>query len=115
MIDYSTELVEALKTILPTHFEMKLTSKTPTPCISYLLLTNIDKETGDTIGYSEIIFQVKVWGNDLAEINKYAKEIDKKLRPIGFTRIGGGGELYDTQSTLIQKPMSYRATGLENY
>ena len=115
MIDYSTELVKALEKILPTHFEMVLTSGTKTPCISYLQLTNIDTTTGDTLGYSDITFQVKVWGNDLQEINKYANEIDKALRPIGFTRIGGGGELYDNQSTLIQKPMTYKARAIENY
>ena len=37
MINYHRELVKALNTILPTHYEMTLTSKTKTPCISYML------------------------------------------------------------------------------
>ena len=34
MIDYHTQLKSALNSVLPTHYEMTLTSKTKTPCIS---------------------------------------------------------------------------------
>ena len=35
MIDYNSQLVNALKTILPTYYELTLTEGTKTPCISY--------------------------------------------------------------------------------
>lgn len=114
MIDFHQELVSALNTVLPTHYELALTSKTKTPCISYQEANNADTETGDTIGYSEISYTVKVWGNDIAIIQQYAKEVDKVLRPLGFKR-GASGELYDRNSTMIQKIMTYTAKAYEEY
>ena len=40
MISYHKELVNKLKTILPTHYELALHSGLKTPCISYMLLDN---------------------------------------------------------------------------
>jgi hypothetical protein len=112
MIDYSKELVTALKTILPVHYELQLTSGTQTPCISYQERNNAVDTNGDTLGYSRISYTVKVWGNDIALLNNYAKEIDRVLRPIGFKRISVG-ELYDINSTMIQKIMTFEAMALE--
>jgi hypothetical protein len=114
MIDYNKEMVSALKTILPTHHELTLHSGLKTPCISYQELNNYAAEEGDTLGYSKVSFQIKVWGNDLALLFKYAREIDKKLRPLGFTRISSG-ELYDRASSMIQKILTYEATALETF
>ena len=116
MIDYHKQLVSALGSILPTHYEMALTSKTKTPCISYLELSNIEETAvvGASIGYSRIIYQVKVWANDLGQIQQYSKEVDKKLKALGFKRISSG-ELYDSNSTLIQKIFSYEALAYEEF
>ena len=114
MIDYHSELVSALNTVLPTHYELALTKNTKTPCISYQERNNYDTETGDTLGYSRIIYTVKVWANDIAQIQQYAKEIDRVLRPLGFKRTSSN-ELHDPQSTMIQKIMTYEASALENY
>lgn len=114
MIDYHSNLTTALKTVLPTHYEMTLTRGIKTPCISYMEVNNADTQTGDTIGYSRISYQVKVWGNDIAMLQRYALEIDKVLRPLGFKRISSG-ELYDRNSTMIQKIMTYECLALENY
>lgn len=114
MINYHKELVAALNTILPTHYELALTSGTKTPCISYQERNNIDTETGDTLGYSRISFTIKVWGNNIGELQQYALEIDKTLRPLGFKRISSN-ELYDTQSTMIQKILSYECLALEQF
>ena len=114
MIDYHSNLVSALKTVLPTHYEMTLTSKTETPCISYMETNNYTSSSGDTLGYSFITYQVKVWANDIALIQRYALEIDDVLRPLGFKRIASG-ELYDNASSMIQKIMTYEALALENY
>ncbi|MGM9543617.1 MAG: hypothetical protein ACI3T9_01405 [Romboutsia timonensis] len=114
MIDYHTTLVSALKTVLPTHYEMTLHSGLKTPCISYMELNNYSSEVGDTLGYSRITYQVKVWSNDIGEIQKYALEIDKVLRPLGWKRIASG-ELYDNNSSMIQKVMTYEALASESY
>ena len=114
MIDFNKELVSALNTILPTHYEMALTKTTTTPCISYMELNNYVAVSGSTIGYSYITYQVKVWGNKISVLNKYALEIDKVLRPLGFKRVSSG-ELYDNQSTMIQKILTFEALALEDY
>lgn len=114
MIDYHNSLVSALKTVLPAHYEMTLTSKTETPCISYMEMNNYVSSLGDTIGYSRITYQVKVWATDIALIQRYALEIDEVLRPLGFKRVASG-ELYDNASSMIQKIMTYEALALENY
>lgn len=114
MIDYHKELVSALKTILPTHYEMTLTANTTTPCISYMEMNNYVSSSGDTLAYSRISYQVKVWGNDIADLQKYALQIDAVLKPLGFLRVSSG-ELYDRNSTMIQKIMTYEALAYETY
>ena len=114
MIDFHKEIVTALNTILPTHYEMTLTSKTKTPCISYMEINNSMQETGDTLGYSRLSYQVKVWGNEIAILQKYSIDIDRAMRTLGFTRISTN-ELYDRNSTMIQKILTYEALAKENY
>lgn len=114
MINYHKELVSALTKVLPTHYEMALTSKTETPCISYMEMNNFTSASGDTLGYSVISYQVKVWANTIGEIQQYALEVDKALRPLGFKRVSSG-ELYDNNSTMIQKIMTYEALASETY
>lgn len=114
MINYHSELVKALNSVLPTHYELALTSNTKTPCISYQERNNYISSTGDTLGYSYISYTVKVWGNDIGELQRYSLQIDNVLRTIGFKRISSQ-ELHDTQSTMIQKILTYEALALENY
>jgi hypothetical protein len=114
MINYHAELVKALSSVLPTHYEMTLTAKTQTPCISYMETNNYVSTNGDTLGYSMITYQVKVWGNKLADLQKYALEVDDVLRPLGFTRTSSN-ELYDRNSTMIQKILTYEAMALEEF
>lgn len=114
MIDFHKDLVSVLNTILPTHYELHLTSNTETPCISYQERNNAVNVNGDTLGYSNISYTVKVWGNNLADLQKYAIDIDNKLRPMGWKRVSSN-ELYDINSTMIQKILTYEALFLESY
>lgn len=116
MIDYHKEVVSALQTVLPTHYEMALTKGTETPCISYMETNNYiaTEPSGATRSYNYITYQVKVWGNDIATIQSYAKEVDRVMRTIGFKRISSG-ELYDINSTMIQKIMTFEALALEDF
>ena len=114
MIDYHSTLVSALKQILPTHYEMTLHSGIKTPCISYMELSNAAEEEGDTLGYSRLQYQIKLWGNEIATLQRYAQQIDAALRPLGWKRVNSV-ELYDPNSAMIQKVMTYEATGFENF
>ena len=114
MIDYHSTLVSALKQILPTHYEMTLHSGIETPCISYMELSNAAEEEGDTLGYSRLQYQIKVWSNKIADLQKYALQIDAALRPLGWKRINAV-ELHDPNSTMMQKVMTFEATGFENF
>lgn len=114
MINYHETMVEELNKILPTYYEMILHKGIKTPCISYMELDNSDDATGDTIGYSNIIYQVKVWSNKLDELQRYALEIDRALRLLGFSR-SSSSEIYDNQSTMIQKVMTFNKLMKEEY
>lgn len=114
MIDYHSNIVSALSNILPTHYEMVLHSGLQIPCISYMETNNYSSTTGDTLGYSRITYQIKVWGNNISDLQKYALQIDKVMKPLGFTRIASG-ELYDNNSTMIQKILTYEALALEEF
>lgn len=116
MIDYNSALVAALNTILPTHYEMHLHSGLDVPCISYMELNNYSatETVGATVGYSHITYQVKVWSNKVAELQQYAQKIDRKLRTLGFKRVASN-ELYDINSTMMQKILTYECLALEEF
>ena len=114
MIDFHKQLVAALKTNHPTHYELNLHSGLETPCISYQERNNTMNETGDTLGYSTISYTIKVWGNDLAAIQENAIKIDNLLRPMGWKRTSSQ-ELHDINTTMIQKIMTYEALAKEDY
>lgn len=114
MVDYSTELVKALKQILPTYHELKLTQGLKTPCFSYQEANNYADTEGDTLGYSKISYQIKIWGTDIAIIQKYLLELDKTMRKLGFKRTSVG-ELSDRNSSMIQKITIYEALAYEEF
>ena len=82
--------------------------------ISYMETNNYVDTNGDTLGYSRIVYQVKVWGNEIKDLQLYAQQIDNVLRPLGWTRTSSG-ELFDRESTMCQKIMTYEALGLESF
>lgn len=114
MVNYHEALVTSLKSILPTHYEMTLHSGLATPCISYMEKNNYVQSNGDTLGYSVVTYQIKVWSNKLSELQQYALEIDNALRPLGWKRTSSG-ELYDNESAMIQKIMTYEALFKEDF
>lgn len=114
MIDYHTTLRNALNNILPTHYESELKSGMGTPCISYMENNNYTSQDGDTLGYSVISYTVKVWGNHIADLQRYSIAIDAVMRPLGFKRTASG-ELYDNNSTMKQKILTYEGLAMEEY
>lgn len=114
MINYHKTIVNTLSEILPTYYEMVLHSGIKTPCISYMELNNSVNANGDTIGYSNVSYQIKVWGNKLEDLQNYSLQIDDALRSLGWVRVSSQ-ELYDNQSTMIQKIMAYEALIKEDF
>jgi hypothetical protein len=114
MIDFHSTLVSALNTILPTVHESVRNTGMATPCISYLETNNYDTQTGDTLGYSKIVYQVKLWDKSISTIQSYVPQIDAALRQAGFRRISSG-ELYDNETTMIQKILVYEALAYEQF
>ena len=114
MINYHETIVSTLNTILPTHYELFLHRGLSTPCISYIEVNNAASAIGDTLGYSSIQYQIKVWSNKIDELQTYALEIDNALRPLGWKRISCN-ELHDRESTMIQKIMTYEALASEEF
>lgn len=114
MINYHETLVSALNSILPTHYELFLHSGLDTPCISYMELDNSVFTKANKLEYSRIQYQIKVWGNKIGELQDYALQIDAALRPLGWTRVSSG-ELYDRESAMIQKILTYEALASEKF
>ena len=114
MIDYHEELVDTLNDILPTYYELNLTSGIATPCISYMQRNDYVVANGDTLGYSKVQYQIKVWGNKLSDLQGYSQEIDEALRAKGFTRISTG-ELWDRDSAMKQKILVSQVFPLLNF
>ena len=114
MINYHKNMVKTLSTILPTHYELLLYKGISTPCISYMELSNSSRETGDTLGYSAIQYQIKVWSEKVEDLQNYALKIDDTLRPLGWKRVGSN-ELFDRESTMKQKILVYEAYALETF
>jgi septation ring formation regulator EzrA len=85
---------------------MQLHSDIKTPCLSYMQLDNPTAAKGDTLEYSTLTYQIKVWANKLNEIQDNAIKVDNKMRGLGFKRLNSR-ELYDKNSTMIQKVMTY--------
>ena len=114
MINYHKEVVVSLNKILPTTYELYLKSGMSTPRISYMELSNVDTNTGDTLGYSRLQYQIKLWGHEIEILQNYALQIDKAMRALGFKRVSSN-ELQDINSTMIQKIFTYEALASENY
>lgn len=112
MIVYHPTLVTELSKVgLPVYYDNFITAR-ETPCITYYEITNFDTVVGETLGYSEIAFQIKVWAESVAEMNKYAAEVDKIMRPLGFKR-GYSTEMYE--ESIGAKILRYTARAVEKY
>ena len=89
MIDYKKEIVAILLPLgLKVYNENFLKSDTQIPCISYQEVNNTATLQGDTLGYSDLYFNIKIWGKDTQTLMEYGKQIDDAMRVKGFKRLG---------------------------
>lgn len=113
MIDVSTILISELnKTGLKVYDENFVDSKTEVPCITYRPYDNSSYKEGDTLGYSNHVFHVKVWAKTMQDIVKYSIAVDAIMRELGFTRVTSN-DLY--AGGIRQRDMKYKALALENF
>lgn len=108
MYNYDKELVAILSNILPTYYELNLTKDIEKPCISWMLHSNTVNVEGDTLGYSYLNYQIKVWSNDVKDLNEKSELIDETLRPIGFKRMSCI-DMFEVEGNLKQRVMTYQA------
>lgn len=110
MFRYKTELVNALDTVLPTYDELFLDSNTKTPCITYLELSNVADQEGDTLRYSTLAYRITVWGNPEDELEVYDEQLDNIMFALGFKR-----RAYNeiNGNTVIRHIFTYQAQALE--
>ena len=87
MIDYKTTLIRELDTILPTYYELFVDSETPIPCITIMESNNSAEDEGDTIRFSRISYNIKIWADDLEIISQKGQELDNKMFEMGWERL----------------------------
>ena len=112
MTNFDRQLVLKLKAILPTYYEFFLTPTSATPCISYQQIQNTEIRSGNTEGYSEIRYRVKLWVTGVEDGIDYEAQIDDALATLHLRRTGYN-EL--TQNDLICKIYDYSGLALETY
>ena len=86
MIDIRSKIVETLSEILPTYYELYLQSEVELPCVTYTELSDVAREEGDTLRYSDHLIQVKLNAKDLTDIVTYTPLIDAALWELGGKR-----------------------------
>lgn len=111
MISLRTEIVKELNKILPTHYEL-LVASPETPCITYQESENADTKIGDNLGYSRIIYTIKLWGSDLKQLEPYELKIGNCMRKLGYKRISYNELWYDDKISMI---MRFEGLAFEKY
>lgn len=110
MYNYNEELVKQLDTILPTYYETFMDTDTNTPCITYLELSNVASEEGDTLRYSTINYRIKIWASPKENVNEEIHQLDDLLFSLGMKR-RAYNELIDFE--MAQYIFTYEANFVE--
>lgn len=110
MINYKTLLKENLEQILPTYYESFANCDIKIPCITYTQIGNTADKEGDTIRYSRLGFQIKVWGDSLSTIVPYAEAVDDLMFSLNFKRLSTTELYHDGLNQII---MRFEALGVE--
>lgn len=109
MIDVKKELVAALKlaTSWTVYYEL-LYKPGIVPAITYKELDNTDLLNGDSIDYSTIRYEIKVWSYSMEDVIAKSAAIDSALKALGWSRYSSFETSYETQ---ILKVLRYVAIG----
>lgn len=113
MINYKPTLITELSALgYPVLLEDAMANNNTYPVITYFLSSDAARATGDTLGYSDIYYNIKVWGKRSSEIEPIAVSIDSKMRSLGFRRIATT-ELWF--NGVCQKELRYQGLGRERF
>lgn len=112
MVDCKKQVVSALENILPCYYELYVDSKTAKPCITYREVQNAARLYGDTLGYSDVQYDIKLWGSLVEELAAYAKQIDDAMRVIGYNRISYTELTSDSEIEIV---MTYEGLSKEYF
>ena len=109
MIDIKTELVAALNAITsyPVYYEL-MYKPGEVPAITYKEIDNVDLYNGDTVSYSTIRYEIKVWDTSMANMISTSAAIDLKLKELGWSRYSSTEANYESN---LLKVLRYVATG----
>ena len=112
MINGKQDIVNKLTPIAPVEYELFVTDKTPIPCITYYENGNDDNTVGDTLGYSNIRYMIKIWSHSVEELSRLSSEVSEQMRLLGYRRLSS----FETSSTnLICCNQVYRGLGKEYF
>jgi len=82
------------------------------PCITWYQYDNHTYTEANNIGYSTVIYKIRIWAIDLAVMNSYAAQIDSKMRSLGFERTG---VIEEWRTNLGYKEFKYENLYLEDF
>lgn len=94
----------------PVIVEGFLTKDITYPSITFTIENDVQDSTGDTLGYSNVYYTVKVWANRVSEADQIAISVDEVMRSLGFRRTGTNMVSVDGKAN---RTLRYRALGLE--
>lgn len=109
MVDINTELVATIEaaTSLPVYFEL-MTQEREEAAITYRTIDNSDLLLGDTLEYSVLRFEIKIWSRHLSTNMTAFAAMDEALKAMGFTRYFAEDRTFNSQFITITR---YVATG----
>lgn len=110
MIDIKQDLVTLLEnaTSLPVYYEL-FYKPGELPAITYKEIDNASLYEGDTLDYSTLRYEIKVWSRSLPDLITAVTALDLAMRDAGWSRYYSF-ETNDGNNTII-KVIRYVATG----
>jgi hypothetical protein len=109
MIDIKQDLVTLLKTASSWDAYYELMYKPGTlPAITYIEVDNADLFNGDTIDYSTLRYEIKIWSKSMSEIASKSAQIDTAMKTAGWSRYMA---METNDNNTIVKVLRYVAIG----
>lgn len=109
MVDIKKQLVTTLRTATSWNVYYEALYKAGTlPAITYREIENNDLYNGDTISFSTLRYEIKVWATSMDDLITQSQAIDLALKAEGWSRYSSV-EL--TREAQLIKVLRYVATG----
>ena len=86
MIDTKQEFVAALQSTGYDVYYEAFYQPVNRPCITYKEVDNFENQKGDTLKYSKVSYQIKLYVKSVQEMDTASSAIDEALDEIGYDR-----------------------------